>query len=77
MLSNSNLILQDVVRDHRLFLASPTMSVLDTIALLYASERQSVFVVNFEEHLAGVVSYADVMDYIQNSSDVHHKMSCA
>lgn len=34
-------------------------------------------VVDVDQKPLGVVSYSDVMDYIQNCSDVHHKFSLA
>ncbi|CAJ0583295.1 unnamed protein product, partial [Mesorhabditis spiculigera] len=55
---------------------TPTSMLLEVIAQLASSERQSLCVVNVDGHLLGIVSYADLMDYIQNSSEIHHKMSC-
>ncbi|CAJ0935516.1 unnamed protein product, partial [Mesorhabditis belari] len=55
---------------------TPTSMLLEVIAYLVSGERQSLCVVNVDGHLLGVVSYADLMDYIQNSSEIHHKMSC-
>lgn len=58
-------------------LLTPTMTVFQTITMLVNSERQSLVVVDVDQKPLGVVSYSDVMDYIQNCSDVHHKFSLA
>jgi 5'-AMP-activated protein kinase regulatory gamma subunit len=58
-------------------LLTTTMSVFDTISMLVSSERQSLVVTDVDHKPMGVVSYSDVMDYIQNYSDVHHKTSLA
>ncbi|CAI4233151.1 unnamed protein product [Auanema sp. JU1783] len=57
--------------------ATTTMTIYETIALIVSQERQSVVVVDVEKKPIAVVSCSDIMDYIQNCSDLCHKASVA
>ncbi|ETN69048.1 hypothetical protein RB195_026005 [Necator americanus] len=54
-----------------------TMTVFDCIAALVNTDRQSIVIIDVERRPQAVISYSDIMDFIQNSSDSHHKLSLA
>ncbi|KHJ99919.1 CBS domain protein [Oesophagostomum dentatum] len=54
-----------------------TMTIYDCIAALVSTDRQSIVIIDVERRPQAVVSYSDIMDFIQNSSDSHHKLSLA
>lgn len=49
---------------------TPSMSILDTISLLVSSDRPSLCIIDFDRRPVAIVSYSDLMDYIQVS--IHH-----
>ncbi|EPB79190.1 CBS domain protein [Ancylostoma ceylanicum] len=54
-----------------------TMTVFDCIAALVNTDRQSIIIIDVERRPQAVISYSDIMDFIQNTSDSHHKLSLA
>ncbi|KAK5972588.1 CBS domain-containing protein [Trichostrongylus colubriformis] len=54
-----------------------TMTIYDCIAIMVHTDRQSLVIIDVERRPQGIISYSDIMDYIQNSSDSHHKLSLA
>ncbi|GMT32609.1 hypothetical protein PFISCL1PPCAC_23906 [Pristionchus fissidentatus] len=56
---------------------TPCMSILDTISLLVSSDRPSLCIIDFDRRPVAIVSYSDLMDYIQNYAEVHHKATIA
>ncbi|WKY16097.1 hypothetical protein Q1695_001073 [Nippostrongylus brasiliensis] len=54
-----------------------TMTVYDCIASMVTTDRQAIVIVDVEGRPQAVISYSDIMSYIQNYSDSHHKLSMA
>ncbi|VDM52472.1 unnamed protein product [Angiostrongylus costaricensis] len=52
-----------------------TMTFYDCIAALVNTDRQSIVIVDVEKRPIAVISYSDIMDYIQNVSNTQHKLS--
>ncbi|KAJ1347142.1 hypothetical protein KIN20_002117, partial [Parelaphostrongylus tenuis] len=52
-----------------------TMTFYDCIAALVNTDRQSIVIVDVEKRPVAVISYSDIMDYIQNMSSAPHKLS--
>ncbi|VDK51227.1 unnamed protein product [Anisakis simplex] len=56
--------------------AVPTNTIFETIGLLIASDQQCLFVVDSEMgHVVAAVAFIDLMEYILNSDEIHHKNS--
>ncbi|CAJ0609802.1 unnamed protein product [Cylicocyclus nassatus] len=54
-----------------------TMTVYDCIAMMVNTDRQSIVILDVERRPQALISYSDIMDFIQNCSDSHHKLSLA
>lgn len=70
---DDRLTLQDVYRPQPYALATNT--IFEAIGLLMASEQQCLFVVDPEiGEVLAAVAFVDIMEYILNSDEIHHKM---
>ncbi|VDM75025.1 unnamed protein product [Strongylus vulgaris] len=54
-----------------------SMTVYDCISTMVNTDRQSIVIIDVERRPQALVSYSDIMDFIQNCSDSHHKLSLA
>ncbi|EFO20714.1 hypothetical protein LOAG_07777, partial [Loa loa] len=53
----------------------PTHTVYEGIALLLSSDDQCLFVVDCNQRVMAAIAFTDIMNYILNSSDIHHEIS--
>uniref|UniRef100_A0A915PWQ0 CBS domain-containing protein n=1 Tax=Setaria digitata TaxID=48799 RepID=A0A915PWQ0_9BILA len=53
----------------------PTNTVYEGIALLLSSDDQCLFIVDCNQCIMATVAFIDIMDYILNSSDIHHEVN--
>ncbi|MCP9264959.1 5'-AMP-activated protein kinase subunit gamma-1 [Dirofilaria immitis] len=53
----------------------PTHTVYEGIALLLSSDDQCLFITDCNQYVMAAVAFTDIMDYILNSSEIHHKIS--
>uniref|UniRef100_A0A915BYN0 CBS domain-containing protein n=1 Tax=Parascaris univalens TaxID=6257 RepID=A0A915BYN0_PARUN len=68
-----DVLVRDVYRPQPYALASNT--IFEAIRLLIASDQQCLFVVDAEMgEVLGAVAFVDIMEYILNSDEIHHKM---
>uniref|UniRef100_A0A8R1XSG7 CBS domain-containing protein n=1 Tax=Onchocerca volvulus TaxID=6282 RepID=A0A8R1XSG7_ONCVO len=53
----------------------PTHTVYEVIALLLSSNDQCLFIVDCNQRVVATVAFIDIMDYILNSSEIHHEIN--